>query len=495
MGIVQKQGISVTLVSFVGVIIGALNTMFVFPNVLGAERHGLVMLFLSIASVIAQFAHLGMPNTIIRFFPYFKDRKKYIYRLALQIPIMTIPLLAIAILLFGDFFFQSYAHKNTLFNQYHRFILPLVASFVFFEFLMSISRSELKTIFPAVLRELLLRLMTLFLLGVYFMNWINFDQFIIYWLAIYGLNVFLLSLYLFSSNLLKFQFGFPFFPNKTIAKKMFNYGGITLLTSSSAILIRQIDVLMLGYYLKIENIAFYTVAFFMATLIQIPARSILLIVKPLLAKAWSDGDSSEIANLYRKTSINQMIIGLLLFIGISMSIDDLLTFMPQKYQGIKMVFFYVGLAKLIDVTTGVNGAIISTSEKYSFDLYINLFLILVTVMANIIFIPKYGIEGAAMATAIALFTHNLIKTVVLYLIYRIQPFQINSFKLVAIGFATFLLVHLIPVDLIATIWLRILLRSLLIIGMFTFSILVFSISNDLNTLFKKYFPFIKYLNN
>ena len=68
MGIVQKQGISVAFVSFVGVIIGALNTMFVFPNVLGAERHGLVMLILSIATVISQFAHLGLPNTIIRFF-------------------------------------------------------------------------------------------------------------------------------------------------------------------------------------------------------------------------------------------------------------------------------------------------------------------------------------------------------------------------------------------------------------------------------------------
>ena len=44
MGIVQKQGISIAFVSFVGVVIGALNTMFVFPNVLGAERHGLVML-------------------------------------------------------------------------------------------------------------------------------------------------------------------------------------------------------------------------------------------------------------------------------------------------------------------------------------------------------------------------------------------------------------------------------------------------------------------
>ena len=136
MGIVQKQGISVAFVSFVGVIIGALNTMFVFPNVLGAERHGLVMLILSIATVIAQFAHLGIPNMILRFFPYLKDHKKYIYRLALQIPIISVVLLVICAFLFGDFILQGYSNKNELFDQHQILLLPLVASLVFFEVLL-----------------------------------------------------------------------------------------------------------------------------------------------------------------------------------------------------------------------------------------------------------------------------------------------------------------------------------------------------------------------
>ena len=124
MGIVQKQGISIAFVSFVGVVIGALNTMFVFPNVLGAERHGLVMLILSLATVTAQFAHLGVPNIIIRFFPYLKDVKKYIYRLALQIPIMSMVLLAICAFFFGDYILVGYSNKNELFNHHHDAIHP-----------------------------------------------------------------------------------------------------------------------------------------------------------------------------------------------------------------------------------------------------------------------------------------------------------------------------------------------------------------------------------
>ena len=91
--------------------------------------------------------------------------------------------------LFGDYILEGYSNKNELFANYHQMLLlPLVASLVFFEVLLSISRSEFKTVFPAILREFVLRLFTLLLLSVnYFINWIDFDQFILYWIALYGL--------------------------------------------------------------------------------------------------------------------------------------------------------------------------------------------------------------------------------------------------------------------------------------------------------------------
>ena len=487
MGIVQNQASRVTIVSFLGVIIGALNTLFFFPYILGAERHGLVILILSIATIFSQFAHFGVPNTIIRFSPFLREQNKFIYRLAIQIPFMSVVFFSLLFFLFGDWFFESYIDNNTLFDQYKYSLLPLVISLVFFEVMLSISRSKLKTVFPSILRELFLRLMTFVCLCLFYLGWLDFSSFILIWILIHLINVVILTFYLIKSSNFKFEFGFPLFPNKLIAKKMQIYGLITLLTTSAAILVNRIDIIMLGYFLELENIAFYSVAFFMATLINIPARSILQIVKPILAKSWAEQDILEISSLYKKSALIQMFFGILLFIGIWMNLEDFLIYLPEKYTGIEWVFFYLGLSKLIDVSSGVNGAILATSEKYIFDLFINVFLIIVTVITNIICIPLYGIEGAAMATAIALFIHNLIKTVVLYLIYKIQPFQITSFKLVAIGFATFFLVNFIPTDQIEITWLRIMLRSILITGIFTFSVLVFSISNDLNDLFKKYF--------
>jgi O-antigen/teichoic acid export membrane protein len=284
---------------------------------------------------------------------------------------------------------------------------------------------------------------------------------------------------------LNISFGFPLFPDSDIARKMSKYGLVTLLTSSAAILVNRIDVLMLGYYLELENIAFYTVAFFMASLIHIPARSILQIVKPLLAKAWAENNMQEIVNLYRKTALNQLIIGILLFIGVWMNINDLLLFVPEKYQGIQMVFFYIGLSKLIDVSVGVNGAIISTSNYYKFDLYINMVLILIVIVTNITFIPLYGIVGAAMATSLAILIHNTIKTIVLYLLFRIHPFQINIFKVILVSVLIYYVLNLIPFTLIDSNILRVLIRSVCIGLVYSFVIIRFKLSDDINQLFKK----------
>ena len=54
MGIVQRQGIRIAIVSYLGVLIGALNTLFVFPQVLGPEKQGLLMLYRQSYHILVQ---------------------------------------------------------------------------------------------------------------------------------------------------------------------------------------------------------------------------------------------------------------------------------------------------------------------------------------------------------------------------------------------------------------------------------------------------------
>ena len=82
----------------------------------------------------------------------------------------------------------------------------------------------------------------------------------------------------------------------------------------------NIDGLMLSAYKGLGQTGIYTIAFFIATVIEIPKRSLSQSVISLVSEGNKKHDINTLENLYKKSSVNRLIIGALIFIGISASI-------------------------------------------------------------------------------------------------------------------------------------------------------------------------------
>ncbi len=76
MGVIRRQSIKTSLLAYIGVGLGYLNVILMFPSFLSAEQFGLTRVMLAVVTVGSQFALLGTGNSIIRFFPQFKDEGK-----------------------------------------------------------------------------------------------------------------------------------------------------------------------------------------------------------------------------------------------------------------------------------------------------------------------------------------------------------------------------------------------------------------------------------
>ena len=61
---------------------------------------------------------------------------------------------------------------------------------------------------------------------------------------------------------------------------------------------------MLNQYIAIENIAYYSVATYIALIISVPSRSMHQITYPITAKLMFRNQYEELNILYKKTSIN-----------------------------------------------------------------------------------------------------------------------------------------------------------------------------------------------
>ena len=105
MGIVAKQGIYNSIASYLGIIIGAVNTILLFPNVFSPDEFGLTRVLGAASIMIASFGSVGIPNVTLKFFPFFRDREKK--HNGFLFFILSVPLIGYAMLMGLSFLFKD----------------------------------------------------------------------------------------------------------------------------------------------------------------------------------------------------------------------------------------------------------------------------------------------------------------------------------------------------------------------------------------------------
>jgi O-antigen/teichoic acid export membrane protein len=165
---------------------------------------------------------------------------------------------------------------------------------------------------------------------------------------------------------------------------MISYGFYTLLGGLTTVIVWNVDILMLGSLTGLSQTAVYAIAFYIGTVITVPQRAIEKIATPLIADLIHQRNWGEVEKIYRKTSLNQTIAGTLILLLVWVNTEQLLTSPSRVYADGRYVVLFIGLGKLFDMATGINGSIIINSKYYRFDLFTNLLLILFTISSNLI---------------------------------------------------------------------------------------------------------------
>ncbi|MEI8205209.1 MAG: lipopolysaccharide biosynthesis protein, partial [Bacteroidota bacterium] len=72
MGIVIRQSIKGSIVTYAGAFLGFLTTAFVVTFFLTPEQFGLTRVLIEAAGLVALFAQVGLSSSAVKFFPQFK---------------------------------------------------------------------------------------------------------------------------------------------------------------------------------------------------------------------------------------------------------------------------------------------------------------------------------------------------------------------------------------------------------------------------------------
>ena len=483
MGIVIRQSAVSTALSYVGVVIGYVNLLILFPKYMSPEEVGLARIIQDAAMLMVPFAQLGTNQLTVRYFPEHKNKSQYGEFIGLIFSLLTITLVLFALLffLFKSYFVNYFSYQSPEVSQYLNYILGLTFILAIYQVMVAFSQSSLNIVLPNFLKEVLLRTITLMAIILFAAQVISFLQFIILIIGAYGLNLIILIIYLGRKGMLRIQLKRSYF-NTTIIKQMLTFMMFTFLGASGILIIGKVDSLMVTGMLGLKATAIYTTAFYIAVLIELPKRAVSQISLPIISRAFQEDNIKEINDIYSKSAINNLIIGVLIFIGLWINLDSIFTLIPRSeiYSLGSMVVLIVGAGKLIDIAAGLNGEIIIMSRYYRVNVYFIIALALFTVLANYFLIPVYGLNGAAIGSAFALLFFNLIKFVFLYNKLKLQPFSVNTIKVVLLGVVVLLLGFWLPK--LDNIYFDIFYRSAIVSASYGIAIYFLKPSMDINRL-------------
>ena len=450
MGIIARQSIKGTIATYFGVAIGFVTTFFILTKYLTPEEVGLTRVLVDAAMLFSSLALLGTSSSTMRFYPHFKDdspNQQGLYFWTLIVPFIGFSLFLICFVAFKGWIISSFEDKSPLFVNYVYFTLPM-AFFMLYMAVFETNATILERVaVPRVIREVFIRVSLLvgyLLYGLWHV--IDLDGLVIVFCTTYGLGALLNLCYLLFSQKISFK---PDFSKITPElRRDFLWYTLFLITAAMVgSVMPTLSSFFISAKMGLMFTGIYAIANYIATMVEIPSRSLNAIVQPRIAVALraTPPDFQTATKLYQQVSLNQMLAGMTILILIWINIDLFFEILPngEQYAAGKWGVLILATSKLITSAFGIGGSSLGYTRWYYTSLFFTLFLLAMSISLNNYLIPICGIEGGAWATLGSNAIYLLL--LLLYVKWRVgtYPCSVGQLKVLAVGVLMIALNYLI----------------------------------------------------
>lgn len=487
MGIVVRQSLKASIGSYLGVVVGVINQMYVSAEMLSVEQYALSRILFENSLLFAAFAHLGTPYIVDRYFHRFQsDAEKHrgILIFLLSLPLVGIFFFVVVYWLFTPLIVGYFSKNSALLVDHHFLVIPLTIFWVYLTVLDAYCRNNSRIAVPMFIREVYLRVANILVVLIFGFGWINFDWMLYLVIGAYGFGVILFIGYIMVLGKAYWRWPDRTLLTKPLFREMLGYGSFTILGALGVNVILFIDRTMLAGERDLKNAAIFIIASYMASVIEIPRKALSQISIPILTQHLHNEDFKQLEAMNQKTALHLFLSGGLVFLLIWVNIDDLFYLLPKSdiYGEGKYVVLFLLITKLFDMAAGLNTEIILYSKYYQTATWIIIITAVFGFLLNVWLIPKYGFIGAAIATSLTTLVYSGIRLGFVRYRFGISPYSAHSLTLLVGFLLVFGLSYLLPTHietpLLAITW--IMARSTLVCILLGFYVWRWQVSDEIN---------------
>ena len=490
MGVIAKQSIRGTIVTYLGIAVGIITTFFVLTRFLTTEEIGLARVLIDAATLFIGLAQLGTNASIIRFYPYFREKGKDedhgFFFWALVVPFIGFVLFALIYWACRVPLGAWFGDKSPLFVEYYYFVLPLAFFMLYQSIYENTSNVLMHIVVPRAVRELIVRVGLLALYLLYAFRVLSLDGFVIGLCVNYGIAALINLCYFFSLRRISLRPDWQFLrENRALVRRYLTYTLFLIISALTTTLAPTLSSFFVTAKMGLDHTGIFAIATYMAVMVSVPNRSVTAIASPQLSRAIKEQNDAECSLLIQQVTRNLLLIGGFILLLIWFNIDLIFHILPNgaTYGTARAVVLVLSISQLIMATFSICLTAINSSRYYAYSLLLSLILTVSAILLNNYLVPRYGMDGAAWSNLLSYGLYFVLTLITLRLTCRFRMVNRQWFYILLLIVALFVLNTLWQIYLPAlNIWLDSLLRTVVLLGGGAFIAYKTKLSPEINAL-------------
>jgi len=202
--------------------------------------------------------------------------------------------------------------------------------------------------------------------------------------------------------------------NTITTKKLLKSSFPVMITGSIALVMGWMDIIMLSMYGTAADVGIYSMALKLATIISIALSAINSILAPKISHLYSISDFKNLEKIIHQATKMIFLIAFPILVICIIIPSYIMGMFGEDFKVGAVALIILSLGQFVNAISGSVGYILNMTDKENALRNITLVTAFLNIILNYIMIPKYGMNGAAIATAISIAFWNLYCAVYIY---------------------------------------------------------------------------------
>lgn len=183
-------------------------------------------------------------------------------------------------------------------------------------------------------------------------------------------------------------------------RQLLSYSVPTALSGMFGVIISRVDRLFLGYYWPAADVGVYQAAAQLSVIMAIVLNAFNMILTPMIAEQYHRDNKEQLEELFRVNTKWGIYCVVPLVLVIMFAAEDIMTVLfGEAYIGGATALQILTVGQFINIATGATGIMLIMTGHQQQWFRLSMAIVVINLILNLTLIPRWGIEGAAVATA------------------------------------------------------------------------------------------------